>query len=80
MIDFEVSVLRSLHKELAPMADFDSQFTFYYDETNTLFLRKGRAFQLFNAKGTHFNSSICVNSGQNFGLCQTSLELDPNGG
>jgi len=36
MIDFEISEIRTFTKMLAPTADFDSIFTFYYDETNNI--------------------------------------------
>lgn len=36
MIDFEISQARQLTKMLAPIADFDTPFTFYYDETNNI--------------------------------------------
>lgn len=36
MIDLEISKIRKLTKMIAPTADFDSSFTFYYDETNNI--------------------------------------------
>jgi hypothetical protein len=36
MIEFEMSEVRRLTKMFAPTADFDSSFTFYYDETNNI--------------------------------------------
>lgn len=36
MIDFEISQVRQFTKMLAPTADFDTSFTFYYDETNNI--------------------------------------------
>ena len=36
MIDYEISEIRNLTKMSAPAADFDSSFTFYYDETNNI--------------------------------------------
>ncbi len=36
MIDFEISKIRRFTKMMAPTADFDSSFTFYYDETNNI--------------------------------------------
>jgi len=36
MIDFEISQVRQFTKMLAPMADFETPFTFYYDETNNI--------------------------------------------
>lgn len=36
MIDYEISEIRNLTKMSAPTADFDSSFTFYYDETNNI--------------------------------------------
>ncbi len=36
MIDFEISEIREFNKIIAPTADFDSKYTFYYDETNNI--------------------------------------------
>lgn len=36
MIDFDVSELRTSVKQIAPMADFEAHYTFYYDETNNI--------------------------------------------
>ena len=36
MIDFETEQLNHLCKAMNPHADFDAQFTFYYDETNNI--------------------------------------------
>lgn len=36
MIDFEISDIRKFNKIVAPTADFDSAYTFYYDETNNI--------------------------------------------
>lgn len=36
MIDFEISYIRKFNKIVAPTADFDSAYTFYYDETNNI--------------------------------------------
>jgi hypothetical protein len=36
MTNFEISDIRKATKMLAPKADFDSAFTFYYDETNNI--------------------------------------------
>lgn len=36
MIDFEISQVRQFTKMLAPTADFETSFTFYYDETNNI--------------------------------------------
>ena len=36
MIDFEISQMRQFAKMLAPTADFETSFTFYYDETNNI--------------------------------------------
>jgi hypothetical protein len=36
MIDFEISKIRKYTKMIAPTADFDSAFSFYYDETNNI--------------------------------------------
>lgn len=35
-MDFEINDIGTLMKMLAPTADFDSTFTFYYDETNNI--------------------------------------------
>lgn len=53
MINFEVSDIRKMTKMLTPTADFDSSFTFYYDETNNI--RK------FYVRETDFNSSFNSN-------------------
>ena len=53
MTNFEVSDLRKMAKLLAPSADFDSPFTFYYDETNNI--RK------FYVKESGFNYSFTSN-------------------
>lgn len=36
VIDYEINELRMYTKMAAPTADFDSEFTFYYDETNNI--------------------------------------------
>ena len=36
MIDFEISEIRKFNKIVAPTADFDGAYTFYYDETNNI--------------------------------------------
>lgn len=36
MVNFDISDVRRMTKILAPTADFDSSFTFYYDETNNI--------------------------------------------
>lgn len=36
MIDFEISQIRQFTKMLAPTVDFETPFTFYYDETNNI--------------------------------------------
>jgi hypothetical protein len=36
MIDYQINELRKITKMLAPTADFDNAFTFYYDETNNI--------------------------------------------
>ncbi len=53
MIDFDISNIRRMTKMLAPTADFDSSFTFYYDETNNI--RK------FYVREIDFNSSFNSN-------------------
>lgn len=53
MVDFDVSDVRSMTKMLAPTADFDGSFIFYYDETNNI--RK------FYVRENDFNSSFNSN-------------------
>lgn len=53
MINFEISDIRKMTKMLAPTADFDGSFTFYYDETNNI--RK------FYVREIDFNSSFNSN-------------------
>jgi hypothetical protein len=53
MIDLEISEIREFTKMLAPTADFDSVFTFYYDETNNI--RK------FYVKENDFNYTFTSN-------------------
>lgn len=53
MINFEISDIRKMTKMLTPTADFDSSFTFYYDETNNI--RK------FYVREIDFNSSFNSN-------------------
>lgn len=53
MIGFEISDIREVTKILAPTADFDNSFTFYYDETNNI--RK------FYVRETDFNYSFTAN-------------------
>ncbi|RUT05989.1 hypothetical protein DSM106972_031950 [Dulcicalothrix desertica PCC 7102] len=53
MAHFDVNQIRYFHKLLVPNADFDSAFTFYYDETNNI--RK------FYVKERDFNSSFKSN-------------------
>src|SRR5690554_6274844 len=36
MIDFEISEVRKLTKMMTPTADFETSFTFHYDETNNI--------------------------------------------
>lgn len=36
MVDFEISEIRGMTKMMAPTADFDKKFYFYYDETNNI--------------------------------------------
>ena len=49
MIDFDVSDVRSMAKMLAPTANFDGSFIFYYDETNNIrkFYVRGNRLQFF---------------------------------
>lgn len=53
MIDFETEQIRQITKSLAPKADFDGDFTFYYDETNNI--RK------FYVRENDFNSPFTGN-------------------
>lgn len=53
MVNFDVSDVRRMTLMLAPTADFDSSFTFYYDETNNI--RK------FYVREIDFNSSFNSN-------------------
>jgi hypothetical protein len=53
MVNFDVSDVSRMTKMLAPTADFDSSFTFYYDETNNI--RK------FYVREIDFNSSFNSN-------------------
>lgn len=53
MVNFDVSDVRRMTKMLAPTADFDSSFIFYYDETNNI--RK------FYVREIDFNSSFNSN-------------------
>jgi hypothetical protein len=53
MAHFDVNQIREFHKLLIPNADFDSAFTFYYDETNNI--RK------FYVRETDFNFSFNSN-------------------
>ena len=53
MINFDISDIRRMTKMLVPTADFDSSFTFYYDETNNI--RK------FYVREIDFNSSFHSN-------------------
>ncbi len=53
MVKFNVSDVIRMTKILAPTANFDSSFTFYYDETNNI--RK------FYVRKTDFNSSFNSN-------------------
>lgn len=52
-MDFEISEVRKMTKMFAPTADFETAFTFYYDETNNI--RK------FSVKETDFNNSFTAN-------------------
>lgn len=53
MVNFDISDVRRMTRMLAPTADFDSPFTFYYDETNNI--RK------FYVRENDFNSSFNSN-------------------
>lgn len=53
MVTFDISEIRMLTKMLAPSADFDGTYTFYYDETNNI--RK------FYVRELDFNSAFTDN-------------------
>lgn len=53
MIDFEIDKIRKHIKAMNPYLDFDSCYTFYYDETNNL--------KTFYIKETDFNYSFQAN-------------------
>lgn len=53
MMDFEITEIRNITKMLAPMADFDTSFTFYYDETNNI--------KKFHVLERDFNCSFTAN-------------------
>ncbi len=53
MVNIDISDLRKMNKMLAPTADFDGSFTFYYDETNNIRKLYVREFD--------FNSSLNSN-------------------
>ena len=53
MVTFDIGEIRRYTKILAPLADFDGAYTFYYDETNNI--RK------FYVKEADFNSSFTEN-------------------
>jgi len=53
MVIFDIGDVRKYTKMLAPSADFDGVYTFYYDETNNI--RK------FYIRKTDFNSTFTDN-------------------
>ena len=53
MIDFEISEVRKFTKMMAPMADFETSFTFYYDETNNI--------KKFYVRESDFNYTFTAN-------------------
>jgi hypothetical protein len=53
MMDIQVAEIRKFTKMLAPTADFDTQFTFYYDETNNI--------KKFSVREKDFNCSFTSN-------------------
>jgi len=53
MVIFDISEIRKYTKMLAPTADFDGAYTFYYDETNNI--RK------FHIREFDFNSAFTKN-------------------
>ncbi len=53
MIDYEISEIRMFSKIVAPKADFESSFTFYYDETNNI--------KMFYVRENDFNYTFTAN-------------------
>jgi hypothetical protein len=53
MMDFEISEIRKTTRMLARIADFDSAFTFYYDETNNI--------KKFYVRENDFNNTFTTN-------------------
>lgn len=53
MIDFEISEIRKYTKMIAQTADFDKEYTFYYDETNNI--------KKFYVKENDFNYTFTAN-------------------
>jgi len=53
MIDFQINDLRKTTKMLAPTADFDAAYTFYYDETNNI--------KKFYVRESDFNYTFTAN-------------------
>ena len=53
MITFDISEIRKFAKMLAPTADFDGAYTFYYDETNNI--------KKFYVRESDFNSLFTEN-------------------
>lgn len=53
MIDFEVHEIREATKMLAPTADFDASYTYYYDETNNI--------KKFYVRENDFNTTFTAN-------------------
>ena len=53
MIDFEISKARELTKMIAKNEDFDTKFTFYYDETNNI--------RTFYVRENDFNQTFTTN-------------------
>lgn len=53
MVTFDIGEIRMHTKMLAPLADFDGAYTFYYDETNNI--RK------FYVRELDFNSAFTDN-------------------
>lgn len=52
-MDYEISEIRKVTKMLSPTADFESEFTFYYDETNNI--------KKFYVRETDFNYTYTSN-------------------
>ena len=80
MVNFDVSNLRRMTKMLAPAADFDSYFTFYYDETNNIrkfYVRKIDFNSYFNSNFV-LGGLVYQRSSPNIKLLFDRLNLQKN--